>query len=356
MSKPTALGVYIFAGGHTHGVKRAGFKILGHLEDGMFGVKTSEKNFPELVLNQTIYIDPKTWPAEQFKGVDWIYGNPPCAPFSVANASPKREGATQWMRDERTECIRNQFALLKKLRPHVWSWESVQQAWTRGRPLIDELTQQAKKMGYSATYVFLNTAHLGVPQIRRRMFVIFHNVLIPWQYPKEAERRFITVREAWEELEDTTPEFYGDSADKIALAMRTKPGDPLRRQWDDENKNKKKQLNALGGVKGRPGFHLRKISLDEPSCTLIGGASYYHPTEPRHLTVKETQVLCGYPADYEFVTSTVGWKYAEIGRAVMPPVAYWLATNIRKAVEMNIALPTPTIQTMDFEQDGRRKP
>src|SRR5260370_23897113 len=82
MSARTALGVYIFGGGFTVGVKRAGFRVLGHLEDGPFGVSTAKRNHPEL--SGHIHTDPASWPLDQFGMVDFVYGNPPCAPWSQA--------------------------------------------------------------------------------------------------------------------------------------------------------------------------------------------------------------------------------------------------------------------------------
>ena len=357
-TKPTALGCYIFAGGFTTGIKKAGFKVLGHLEGSMFGVRTVERNHPELQLGKNIFIDPPTWPIHNFNGVDLIFGNPPCAPFSVANASSLREGRTQWMRDPRVECIRNEFNLLGELRPKVLVFESVQQAFTRGRDLIDSLTDSARELGYSATYILLNTAHLGVPQTRRRFFCVFHNVVIPWWYPAaEAKdgtpRHELTVREAFDELEDLAPEIYQDTPSRMRLAKLTPEGDSLRKTWEAENPERTWKRGINDKVIGRPPFTLRKLAWDRPSPTLIGGAQYYHPGRSQHLSVKETQVLCGYPPEYEFVTKTLGLKYTEIGQAVMPPVGEWLGKNIKRAVEINVHLPDRDPQLIDFET-GRR--
>ena len=68
--KPTALGVDIFAGLFTCGVKQAGFEVLGHLEHGNYGVKSALANYPKL----DIRVGYDNWEPERFKGkVDFIY-------------------------------------------------------------------------------------------------------------------------------------------------------------------------------------------------------------------------------------------------------------------------------------------
>jgi len=72
----SAVGAYIFAGGFTLGVKRAGFDVQCHLEESDYGVATARKNFPGL----PIHYPPDRWPLDEISQspVDWVYGNPPC--------------------------------------------------------------------------------------------------------------------------------------------------------------------------------------------------------------------------------------------------------------------------------------
>ena len=194
----TALGVYIFAGGFTLGVKEAGFEILAQFEDGAYGVETTRKNHPGL----DVFDDQKSWPSERYEGkIGFLYGNPPCAPFSNAGISSLKKGKMHdhWKRDERTNCILRMFEVLEIARPTVWAWESVQLAFKRGRPMIDELTERAAAMGYSASYVLMNAVHLGVPQIRRRFFCVFHKVAIDWEYPIPPPEP-MTVGDAWKAI------------------------------------------------------------------------------------------------------------------------------------------------------------
>ncbi len=341
MRQPTALGVYIYAGGFTLGVKRAGFQVLAQLEDGPFGVATTRANHPGL----PVYDDAAGWPRliDEMKDagqpIDFVYCNPPCAPFSNAGISSQKAGHFKewWKQDPRVNCVRNAFDVFKQARPRVWAWESVQGAFTRGRELVDQLTLQALDLGYSASYVLLDAVHLGVPQRRRRFFCVFHDVKIDWQYPRLEQRDWRTVGDAWRYLRDPEPGLHRCTAQDLDLMKDMGQGESPRQVWEDRKRVKEPnendwERNKQGHVKGRPGFNARRLRLDQPCNTMLGGPHLIHPTEDRFISVKEAQVLCGYPADYVFKAKNADNCFTEMARAVMPPVGQWLAANICDAI------------------------
>lgn len=356
MAKPTALGVHIFAGGFTLGVKRAGFDVLAQFEGSQYGVASTRHNHPGL----RVETDPATWPAREYTGrVDFVYGNPPCAPFSGAGISTQKVGQMHdwWKRDPRVSCIHQMFGVLEVVRPKVWAWESVQLAFKRGRELVDELTEVARGYGYAASYVLLNAAHLGVPQIRRRFFCVFHRVDIPWEYPEPGNRPVRTVRDAWEPLLsgaviDTSPvpPTPTKNPEHMALLAKIPPGGSLRKAWETAHPPGTWTLNQHGHVKGRPRFLDVRLDFNEPSPTLTGGATKFHPTEMRYITLLEQQLLCGYPADYTFIGPTLADRYAQTAQAVMPPVGEWLARNVRRAVEANVPADPNVATIVDLER------
>lgn len=327
-----ALGVYIFAGGFTLGV-REHFNVLAHLEDGDFGVPTSKKNLPDI----PVFTNPATWPLDKFEGVHFIYGNPPCAPWSNSARSWKKSAAgvkemSRYETDPRTSCVYTMFETLERLRPRVWAWESVPGAFSKGRPLVDSLTERANALGYSATYVFENAVHLGVPQRRRRFFCVFHDILIPWAYEKQPER---TVRDAiggWSM--EKSGDVYPIKDRTTELLKHVLPGTGLRGTFDRLHAGEKMELNERGHIKGRPTFSSLRLHYDRPGSTMIGGAHQFHPEFDRLITVKEAQVLCGYPYDFEFV-GRIGHCFPQMAKAVLPPVGKWLAENVQAALTNN---------------------
>lgn len=323
-----ALGAYIFAGGFTLGVSKH-FKVLAHFEDGEFGVETSKANFPDL----PIFTDPAQWPVDAYAGqVDFVYGNPPCAPWSISASVPQRnrtwEQKDKYKNDSNTMCVYRMFGLLPAIRPRVWAWESVQRAFVAGRPVVDELTRKALANGYSASYVLFNNADVGAPQNRRRFFCVFHDVSIDWRYPKTP---WPTVRQVIGHLPPPDPaDMHRATQIHLDAWQHARPGEVLIRAWERVTP-KPWPKNARGHVKGRPGFSQRRLAWDETAPVHIGNAHLYHPDEPRLLSLTEAKLLGGYPADYQLRTSSLG-RYRELFKAVLPPVGEWLAENVKRAV------------------------
>jgi site-specific DNA-cytosine methylase len=115
----TALGIHIYAGGFSVGVRNH-FNILAHLENSQFGRKTVERNFPGL----PIYHKPEEWPVESFKGVDLIYGNPPCKFWSSAGSKKGQKLSEKYEELMPPDHVEFQSVCFK-LQPKIFMFESV---------------------------------------------------------------------------------------------------------------------------------------------------------------------------------------------------------------------------------------
>lgn len=341
MPRRKALGVHIFAGGFTLGVKTV-FDVRQQFEDGKFGGATMAVNQPDVEVVNAFAQWKDHYAAAREEGVEFVYANPPCAPWSVAGHSwkNKRTIEARWHeRDPRTSCVYQTFEVLEGVRPKVWAWESVCPAFTKGRDMIDQLTKRAHDLGYSASYVFLQATDLGVPQRRKRMFVMFHSVEFDWHYPRVETP--MTVADAWKSAfgssfgQSETAEHYPINDAARALLKHVEPGSGLRHGWKQmmAKQGLPYEYNERGHVKGRPAFNTVRVALDKPAPTMIGGAHMYHPHYDRPLTPKEAQVLCTYPPTYEFQGS-VGDRHSQMAKAVMPRVGAWLAMNVNRALEL----------------------
>jgi site-specific DNA-cytosine methylase len=315
--KPVALGANIFAGGFSLGVSKH-FKLLGHLEHDDYGAATSSRN-----LKVPIYVGTDQWPDKlPVRKLDFLYSNPPCAIWSVASG---RDG-DNWRQDPRLQRIRDIFALVKRYQPDVWCWESVCQAFSKGREFVEELADEAKKLGYSATYLLIDAAYLGTPQHRKRFFLVLHRVAIDWKAPP-----FSHTRTAGEALRGIKPDMtrISNLGNRIEgkILKHTKPGELLSRVYD--RIIKKPKLGSRGQKLGRPSFLKRRLDPKVPATTVIGNAMF-HPTANRFLAVNETAALCGYPQSWSWPKSD---GHNLIARGVMPPVGEWLARHVAAAVK-----------------------
>lgn len=337
----TAVGAYVFAGGFTVGVKASSmFDVLCHLEESDYGVATFKRNNADV----PVHYPQAQWPVDRLKKshVDFVYGNPPCAAWSVAGTSRHHGGS--WRDSGLIECTRRHFSLLRDLRPTVHAWESVQQAWTDGREFVEDLAAQATELGY-ASYVWLHDAsNLGVPQTRKRFFMVCSRVVI--DFPERYDQPK-TVAEALSEVGSDKGASCSANVEKVPEEWLSQmhQGETLRSLWERMTPEDERMLNSAGRVKGRPTFAIKRLHADRPSGVVRH--ELVHPTEPRPLGLKEIQHLCGYPLSYEFVGSS---PPHQVGRGVCPPVAKHLAEVVASALAKNESVNSLELTIVDQTQ------
>ena len=102
------------------------------------------------------------------KSVDVVVGGTPCQSFSVA-------GLRKGMEDPRGNLALTFCAILDKFRPKWFIWENVPGVLSsnKGRDFGSFLGAVAE-LGYGASYRVLDAQNFGVPQRRRRVFVVGH--------------------------------------------------------------------------------------------------------------------------------------------------------------------------------------
>lgn len=329
-----AIGAWIFAGGFTLGVKEH-FTVRCVLEEGAFGVVTARHNQPEI----PVHVGIETWPLDSLKAegaIGFIYGNPPCAAWSSAGGTAIQ--GKDWRIDPRVKCTRRLFMLLEELTPTVWAWESVVPAFTRGRELVDELTLRALELGYSVTYLFHNSMYLGVPQQRRRFFMVCSRVKFDiadeFQDVIAADVVLRRMNDPGEPLERDLKRF-------LPLLPYVRAGETMIKAWQRETP-KPWPLNERGQVLGRPNITLGRCPVGRPSQVIM--SEMIHPTENRGLSMKELAALCGYPPDYEFIGASPA---QQLGRGVCPPVGEWLARNVRRCIERGEVDDEPCVKSID---------
>lgn len=325
-----ALGCHIYAGGHTIGVRRAGFEVTTHLEEGAFGAETSRRN-----LGVDVRVGIENWRAAEFGGlIDWLYTNPPCASFSQAGHAVKDKEARnvrRFAKDDRTNCALRCFDLIDVVKPTVFSWECVAAATTAGDEFVKKRIEFCHARGYDVHGLLFDAADLGLPSRRRRFFFVASKVAFA---PTLTPHPHVTVREAWRGL---------DPGPVVACrTIRTEILKRMPRGVFGKLANYAVVGQVIDGKKyGKPGFLHWRIGWDKPAPTVTGGQHLYHPDLARPLTIREQQVLCGYPATYEF-SGRPSVQYAEIAKAVTPHAAEWLARQVRRALDAD-------------ERVGRRK-
>jgi site-specific DNA-cytosine methylase len=327
-----ALGTYIFAGGFALGVQKH-FDIQAHFEmkPGVYK-KTFQANFPDIAY----YEGEDEWPRKKYKGkIDFVYCNPPCAPWS--NLGSTQKGAMAWKDDPRIACWKNAFNLLKELEPQAIAIESVPRVYSRngGYEMIKQLTEEANKLGYYTTHLLIDGGFTGLNHSRKRFFFIATK-----NHMQVRALNFSPLPTTGEVLSNFKAEHGSDighfnevrSDNEIPYLKDCKQGESLRVTWERFNPPETWVRGGMrGGVKGRPQFMKWRLREDA-HIPVIAGGFYIHPTEDRLFGHKELAYMAGYPHDYKWEgpTSTIG---SQIARGVMPPVAEYVARIVKTSIK-----------------------
>jgi DNA (cytosine-5)-methyltransferase 1 len=107
------------------------------------------------------------WPIEQ-GAIDLLVGGTPCQSFSIA-------GLRKGLEDPRGNLVLSFLGLADKLKPKWILWENVPGVLSSGKPKGSDFgcfLQGLVELGYGFAYRVLDAQHFGVPQRRRRVFVV----------------------------------------------------------------------------------------------------------------------------------------------------------------------------------------
>lgn len=164
MSKYKAVGCHVFAGGFSYGVNKV-MPVECQLESHGFGGETAEGTFGINFLNEP----DGHWP-DLSAECSFCYGNPRCTGFSCVTSGYDERAHGPWSKPTADIHQMCNYAVGKY---DIIVWESVQQAFTTGRPLLDYLRDEIfVPKHYRIAHVFLNAASWGNAQQRQRYFFV----------------------------------------------------------------------------------------------------------------------------------------------------------------------------------------
>lgn len=160
-----AISLFSGAGGMDVGFKEAGFEIAAANEMDKHACDTFRANHPETMLLEG---DINLCEAElhAFKGVDVVFGGPPCQGFSVAGKMDPD--------DPRSKLIFSFCGIVERLQPKAFVMENVKAlaSLAKFEEIRTALISRFQKAGYTVTIHILNAKDFGVPQSRERVFFI----------------------------------------------------------------------------------------------------------------------------------------------------------------------------------------
>ena len=342
------------AGGMTLGFS----KSFGHAFDSVWAndfneycVETYNNNFGEHCLSGDI-VDILNDSSVSIPQADVVIGGPPCQGFSLLNKN--REG------DPRKQLWRPYFEIVKRSGAKVFVMENVPQLL--GSFEHGEIMGTAEAMGYKVWGDVLCAADYGVPQTRRRAFIIGSRFFDPAllfpprkthfnpnkngkqytlpfdnnEYLKK-EQEWKTVRAAIEDLPPPEGTVIRNVPSPLDLHFGRNPTELSRKRY-----------RAIP-IEGMNRFDLQRIALElTPKCWIrkkSGGTDlfgrlwwdrpaftirtefykpekgrYLHPKQHRPITHREAARLQAFPDDFIFKGTKIEIA-KQIGNAVPPLLA-----------------------------------
>jgi DNA (cytosine-5)-methyltransferase 1 len=207
-------------------------------------------------------------------------------------------------------------------------------------PVLVEARQTLERAGYKTILTTHNLAEFGVPQNRFRAVMIGmrHSFSMPRGFLAESNRR--TVRDAIGELPSIRP---GEActSDPMHYTAAHRPStietikavaqDGGRRPFDVGPESLRRFAHRTGELAFKDVYS--RLWWDRPSITITGHARnpasgrYVHPEQHRGLSLREAALLQGFPRSWMF-SGGLGPAFLQVGNAVPPPFAAFLATHL----------------------------
>ena len=156
------IDLFAGAGGLSLGFERAGFRSVAAVEADRDCAETYNNLFPASELKHR---DIREVSFNELKGVDLVAGGPPCQPFSSGGKGLSSEDS----RDMLPEFIR----VIREVRPRAFLLENVPGlAGPSHKAYFQNVLAALRDLEYTLWLQVLNAADYGVPQKRRRLFVV----------------------------------------------------------------------------------------------------------------------------------------------------------------------------------------
>ncbi len=328
------ISLFCGAGGLDLGFKQAGFRTILAIDSDPAACETFTLNHPtcsvlkgDLATVHHRYIVDRISELPQEDVPVGVIGGPPCQAFSFGNVHKKDDDARSRLPSQYAAHL---AVLRKEFDIDFFVFENVPGLSSRNHDtLFTELKCLFEKAGFIIQEDVLDAQDFGVPQRRRRIFVVGFNRKknhdISFSFPETSQHTPVTVRDALCGLPDPVYFSRNLTADQIPFH----PNHWCMRPRSPKFLNG--HLTREGNViKGRP---FRVLEWDLPSPTVAYGHRevHVHPTGKRRLSVYEAMRLQGFPDDYR-LCGNLSQQITLISDAVPPPVGSALAERIRKSL------------------------
>jgi DNA (cytosine-5)-methyltransferase 1 len=342
----TVISLYTGAGGLDYGFEAAGFRTAVALEFDEICVQTLRRNRRWPVIAEAIgEVDTRRilrTGGMKVGTADVLIGGPPCQPFS--KSGHWATGYAKRLADPRAATLEEYLRVLEDAQPRTFLMENVEGLGFRGKDeglqyIRQRLAQinKRKRTRYRCDVEVLNAADFGVPQLRRRLFIVGARDGRNFHFPDRTHAdpgnpsllAGETYRTAWDAFHDLSADSNED------LRVRGKWADLLPSVPEGQNylwHTDRGGGEPLFGWRRRYWSFLLKLAKNLPSWTIQaqpGPATGPFHWSSRRLSVREMSRLQTFPGDIELAGDYADAQ-RQLGNAVPSLLAEVLAREIRR--------------------------
>lgn len=257
-----------------------------------------------------------------FPKANMIIGGPPCQGFSTGNPNRMLSDPRNWL-------FKEYIRILNETNPECFLFENVTGILSleRGK-LFRMILSVFEDAGYQVSNAILNAANFGVPQNRKRVFIVGvrKDLNKAFRFPSAKINpplfgTFKTVRDAIliNSLNETDPNHSISKVSQLnAERLKHIPPGGSMKNCPAELQNSSDLNRAM-----------RRLDPDKPSFTIVHNNCdhYYHPLKDRRITIREMALLQSYPSDFIFLGSK-SQQSMQVGNSVPPDLSFEIAASI----------------------------
>lgn len=327
--KYNVVDLFSGAGGFSLGFKNSGyFNILLSIDNNINLSETYEKNFKDvqhLVRDILSFTEEEIKKIVENKTIDVIIGGPPCQGFSLAGNIGRLEQS-----DDRNKLFLGYINFVKIIQPKIFIMENVAKLVTHNKGKTYETIKILfEEIGYNLEYKILNSKDYGVPQERRRVFIVGKKEKRMFNFPKK-ENKIKTVKEAIGDL----PKLENGKSSTISNHNAMKHSEQMleKMKYVKNGGNREDIPEELRPKSGDARKYIRYKS-DEPSVCVTGDMrKIFHYEQNRALTPRELARLQTFPDDFIFYGTSINIQQ-QIGNAVPPLLAEKISLKVKEYLD-----------------------
>ena len=325
------LSFFSGAGGLDYGFSRERFKVLLACDNFPAAVASYNFNAKRKIARQ---IDLSEVDADDLcRTIDevspicppvGVVGGPPCQGFSRGNVQKDPKDPRNLLPFRYAQILE---ALNKRYALKFFVFENVMGLMTpKHASRFDSIRKAFRQAGFNVFYHDLDAQDFGVPQLRRRLFLIgLNKKTFPnteFIFPAGHVRK-VTVRDTIAGLPE--PVYFERGLKPHDIAYHPN-------HWTMMPKSEKFQTET-----STDGRSFRRLEWDEVSPTVAYGNReiHVHPDGGRRLSVHEAMLLQGFPPSYR-LTGNFSQQITQVSNAVPPPVAQVLAHAVQRAFQKEV--------------------